>query len=52
MNKTNKQCIVKRSTNLDSTLISNVHNSIVVIHNMPVIADADVAALLELRPKG
>lgn len=51
MNRQNKQSLVKRSTDLNPELISNVHNSIVVIHDTPVIADADVAALYGVETK-
>lgn len=51
MNRKNKQSIAKRSTNLSPKLISDVHNSIVVIQDTPVIADADVAALYGVETK-
>jgi hypothetical protein len=51
MSKQNKQSIVKQSTVLSPKLISDVRNSIVMIHNTPVIADADVAALYGVETK-
>lgn len=33
------------TTNIDSTLLTNVHSNIVVIRDTPVITDADVASL-------
>ena len=42
---------MKRSTDLNPKLISDVNNSIVVIHDTPVIADADVAALYGVETK-
>lgn len=51
MSRQNKQSIVKRTTDLNPKLISDVHNSIVVIHDTPVIADADVAALYGVETK-
>lgn len=51
MNRQNKPSLAKRSTDLNPKLISDVHNSIVVIHDTPVIADADVAALYGVETK-
>ena len=51
MNRQNKHSLVKRSTDLNPKLISDVNNSIVVIHDTPVIADADVAALYGVETK-
>lgn len=51
MNRQNKHSPVKRSTDLNPKLISDVNNSIVVIHDTPVIADADVAALYGVETK-
>ena len=51
MNRQNKHSLVKRSTDLNPKLISDVNNSIVVIHDTPVIADDDVAALYGVETK-
>ena len=42
---------VKHTTELDSKLLTDVRNSIVVIRDMPVIADADVANLYGVETK-
>ena len=42
---------MKRSTDLNPKLISDVQDSIVMIHDTPVIADADVAALYGVETK-
>ncbi|MBR6804619.1 MAG: ORF6N domain-containing protein [Paludibacteraceae bacterium] len=39
------------TTNLDSTLLTNVHSNIVVIRDTPVITDADVASLYGVETK-
>lgn len=41
----------KNSTIINSELLTDVHNSIVYIRNIPVITDADVAALYEVETK-
>ena len=42
---------VKHTTELDSKLLTDVRNSIVIIRDMPVIADADVANLYGVETK-
>ena len=42
---------VKHTTELDSKLLTDVRNSIVVIRDMPVIADADLANLYGVETK-
>lgn len=42
---------VKHTTELDSKLLTDVRNSIVVIRDMPVIVDADVANLYGVETK-
>lgn len=42
---------VKHTTELDSKLLTDIRNSIVVIRDMPVIADADVANLYGVETK-
>ena len=39
------------TTNIDSTLLTNVHSNIVVIRDTPVITDADVASLYGVETK-
>lgn len=51
MNRQNKPSLARRSTDLNPKLISDVRNSIVVIHDTPVIADADVATLYGVETK-
>lgn len=39
------------TTNIDSTLLTNVHSNIVVVRDTPVITDADVASLYGVETK-
>ena len=39
------------TTNIDSTLLTNVHSNIVVIRDTPVITDADIASLYGVETK-
>lgn len=47
----NKSGLVKRTTELTPELLTNVRNSIVVVRDMPVITDADVAYLYGVETK-
>lgn len=52
MNKQQKGIsAVRRTTELNSELLSNVRDSIVIIRGLPVIADADVANLYGVETK-
>lgn len=52
MNKQQKGIsAVRRTTELNSELLSNVRDSIVIIRDLPVIADADVANLYGVETK-
>ena len=52
MNKQQKGIsTVRRTTELNSELLSNVRDSIVIIRDLPVIADADVANLYGVETK-
>ena len=51
MSSNNKQSAEKRLMDLSPQLISNVRNSIVVIRDMSVMADADVAALYGIETR-
>ena len=51
MDKQRELNLPKRNTVLNSDLIANVRNCIVLIRDTPVISDADVAALYGVETK-